>query len=71
MSTCKSKLSKTITANKLVDVPNRAWEEDELSPTLHFPFDLWQNICTHLENKRLISLTTYFKIYIYIAIIII
>jgi hypothetical protein len=65
MRTCKSKLSKTITANNSANVPNRAWEEDELPPTLHFPLDLWRTICTHLKNKRLISLTTYFKIYIY------
>jgi hypothetical protein len=42
---------------------DRAWEEDELSPYLHFPLDLWGNICTYFKNKRLISLTTYFKIY--------
>jgi hypothetical protein len=44
----------------------RAWEEDKLSPFLPFPLDLWRNICTHLKNKRLISLITYFKIDIYI-----
>jgi hypothetical protein len=47
-------------------MPDRAREEDELSPILCFSLDLWQNICTHLKSKRLISLTTYFKIYIYI-----
>jgi hypothetical protein len=41
MRTHKSKLSKTITTNKSVDVPDRAWEEDELSPAQHFPLDLW------------------------------
>jgi hypothetical protein len=69
MKTCKQKLSKTITANMSADVPNRAWDEDELLPVLHFPLDLWRNICTHLENKRLISLKTYFQVYIVIIII--
>jgi hypothetical protein len=48
-----------------VDVSECALEEDELSPFLPFPLDLWQNICQHLKNKRLVSLITYFKIYIY------
>jgi hypothetical protein len=71
MRTCKSKLSKTIIVNKSVDVLDRAREEDELSPALRFPLELWQNICTHFKNKRLISLTTDFKIYIYIYICIV
>jgi hypothetical protein len=68
MMRCKSKLSKTITTNDSTDVPNRTWEEDELSPALRFPLNLWQNICIYLKNKRLIFLTTYFNIYIYIYI---
>jgi hypothetical protein len=51
-------------------VPEHVWEEDELSPFLPFPLDLWRNIYTHLKNKRLISLITYFNIYIYIVIIV-
>jgi hypothetical protein len=34
-----------------------------MSFALSFPLDLWQNICTYLRNKRLIHLTTYFKLY--------
>jgi hypothetical protein len=63
MRTCKYKYNKTTTAKKLAHVPDRAWEEDELLPVLHFPLDLWLKICTYLKNKRLISFTTYFKIY--------
>jgi hypothetical protein len=40
-------------------MPERAWEEDELLLFLPFPVDLWQNICTYLKNKILISLITY------------
>jgi hypothetical protein len=50
---CKSKLSKTITANKLADVPDHAWEEDELLPALRFPLDLWRNICTYLKRQKI------------------
>jgi hypothetical protein len=49
-------------------MPERACEEDKLLLFLPFPLDLWQNIYTHLKNKRLISLITYFKIYICIVI---
>jgi hypothetical protein len=49
-------------------MPERAWGEEELSPFLPLPLDLLRDICTHLKNKRLISLITYFNIYIYILI---
>jgi hypothetical protein len=52
-------------------MPEGASEEDKLWPFLPFPLDLWRNICTHLKNKRLLSLTTNFKICIYIVIIIV
>jgi hypothetical protein len=51
MRTYKQKLNKTITTNKSTDVPDRAWEEDKLSPCLHFPL-LWRNICTYFKNKK-------------------
>jgi hypothetical protein len=49
-------------------VPNHAWE-DRVSPCLSFSLDFLWNISTYLKNKRLISLTTYFKIYSYYYLI--
>jgi hypothetical protein len=43
MTMCK-KLSKIITSNKLADVPDHAWEEDELSHVLCFSLDLGRTI---------------------------